>query len=63
VAEGVERIEELEALRELGCEEVQGFLYCAPLEAEEVLGFLQHRPPWSAAAKPAAALRRPAPRE
>jgi EAL domain-containing protein (putative c-di-GMP-specific phosphodiesterase class I) len=46
VAEGVERIEELEALRELGCEEVQGFLYCVPLEAEEVPGFLRTRRVW-----------------
>jgi diguanylate cyclase (GGDEF)-like protein len=51
VAEGVERIEELEALRELGCEEVQGFLYCAPLEADEVAHFLHERPRWSGAGK------------
>jgi diguanylate cyclase (GGDEF)-like protein len=48
VAEGVERIEELEALRELGCEEVQGFLYCVPLEADEVAAFLRATPRWSA---------------
>ena len=54
VAEGVERIEELEALRELGCEEVQGFLYCVPLEADEVPAFLRQCPHWDAntAAKP-----------
>ncbi len=46
VAEGVERIEELEALRELGCEEVQGFLYCVPLEADEVPAFLRQSPRW-----------------
>jgi diguanylate cyclase (GGDEF)-like protein len=51
VAEGVERIEELEALRALGCEEVQGFLYCAPLERNEVPHFLHERPRWSGAAK------------
>jgi len=67
VAEGVERVEELETLRELGCEEVQGFLYCVPLEAEEVPAFLRDRSRWSlaAAAKPdpgATQLRRPAPR-
>jgi len=48
VAEGVERVEELEALRELGCEEVQGFLYCVPLEIEEVPAFLRQRPHWEA---------------
>jgi len=67
VAEGVERAEELETLRELGCEEVQGFLYCVPLEADEVPAFLRDRRCWSPAkpADPDAArtvFRRPAPR-
>jgi EAL domain-containing protein (putative c-di-GMP-specific phosphodiesterase class I) len=67
VAEGVERVEELETLRELGCEEVQGFLYCVPLEAEEVPAFLREHRCWSPAkpADPDAAtkvFRRPAPR-
>jgi EAL domain-containing protein (putative c-di-GMP-specific phosphodiesterase class I) len=67
VAEGVERVEELETLRELGCEEVQGFLYCVPLEADEVPAFLRDHRCWSPA-KPAdpeaatAVFRRPAPR-
>jgi diguanylate cyclase (GGDEF)-like protein len=67
VAEGVERIEELETLRELGCEEVQGFLYCVPLEADEVPAFLRDHRCWSPA-KPAdpdvatRVFRRPAPR-
>jgi EAL domain-containing protein (putative c-di-GMP-specific phosphodiesterase class I) len=47
VAEGVERREELEQLRELGCDEVQGFLYCVPLEADEVPGFLREHARWS----------------
>jgi diguanylate cyclase (GGDEF)-like protein len=46
VAEGVERVEELECLRELGCDEVQGYLYCVPLEADEVVAFLRDRPAW-----------------
>jgi len=46
VAEGVERVEELERLRELGCDEVQGYLYCVPLEADEVVAFLRDRPAW-----------------
>jgi len=60
VAEGVERIEELEALRELGCEEVQGFLYCVPLEADEVMTFLRDRPRWDMRELEAKS-RRPAP--
>jgi diguanylate cyclase (GGDEF)-like protein/PAS domain S-box-containing protein len=51
VAEGVERLEELEALRQLGCEEVQGFLYCVPLEADEVPAFLRQAPRWDEPAK------------
>jgi diguanylate cyclase (GGDEF)-like protein len=46
VAEGVERVEELERLRELGCDEVQGYLYCVPLEAGEVVAFLRGGAPW-----------------
>ena len=46
VAEGVERLEELERLRDLGCDEVQGYLYCVPLEADEVVTFLRDRPAW-----------------
>jgi diguanylate cyclase (GGDEF)-like protein len=46
VAEGVERAEELAALRELGCDEVQGFLYCVPLESAEVMEFLRDHPRW-----------------
>jgi EAL domain-containing protein (putative c-di-GMP-specific phosphodiesterase class I) len=49
VAEGVERVEELERLRALGCDEVQGYLYCVPLEADEVVAFLRERGIWSPA--------------
>jgi diguanylate cyclase (GGDEF)-like protein len=40
VAEGVEREESAEILSELGCDEVQGFLYSAPLPPDELSGFL-----------------------
>ncbi|MEN8162445.1 MAG: EAL domain-containing protein, partial [Myxococcota bacterium] len=46
VAEGVERLAELHTLRELGCDEVQGFLYCVPLVADEVVAFLRDHPRW-----------------
>lgn len=36
VAEGVETSEQAEALRELGCEHVQGFLYSKPAPAERI---------------------------
>jgi diguanylate cyclase (GGDEF)-like protein len=41
VAEGVEREESAEILGELGCDEVQGFLYSEPLPPSELSRFLQ----------------------
>jgi diguanylate cyclase (GGDEF)-like protein len=41
VAEGVERKEELRVLHSMGCNEVQGYLYSQPMEAEEVPRFLR----------------------
>jgi EAL domain-containing protein (putative c-di-GMP-specific phosphodiesterase class I)/GGDEF domain-containing protein len=37
VAEGVETPKQLEALRELGCDRAQGFLFARPVDAEAVL--------------------------
>ena len=36
VAEGVENEAQAQILRELGCDELQGFLYCRPVPAEQV---------------------------
>ena len=41
VAEGVERREELRVLQSMGCNEVQGYLYSRPMEAEDVPAFLR----------------------
>ena len=45
VAEGVETVEQLRAVRELGCEEAQGFYFTRPVPADEVIDLL-HAPPW-----------------
>ena len=40
VAEGVETIEQAALLRTEGCDEVQGFYFAAPMEAEELIAFV-----------------------
>ncbi len=40
VAEGVETEEQAQSLRELGCEELQGFLFSPAVPAEEFVRFL-----------------------
>jgi len=40
VAEGVETVEQQHALRDLGCELAQGYLYARPLTAEGVVAYL-----------------------
>jgi EAL domain-containing protein (putative c-di-GMP-specific phosphodiesterase class I) len=42
VAEGVETEDQLEFLREQGCEIVQGYLFSRPLPAEDIPGFLSN---------------------
>lgn len=57
-AEGVEDMETLELLRELGCDDIQGFLISRPLAGPKLLEwFLTAAPAWqeSAQAEPAAA--------
>jgi len=41
VAEGVETMEQLEFIRELRCEEYQGYLFSQPVPADEAAQFLQ----------------------
>lgn len=41
VAMGVETIQQLDFLRAAGCDEVQGFLLCPPLEAKELTSILE----------------------
>lgn len=41
VAEGVERKEQYDILKELGCDEVQGYLFAKPMKIEEIVDFLK----------------------
>ena len=47
-AEGVETTLQLDALRSLGCDEAQGFLFSLPLPANQIPPLLEGAPPWSA---------------
>ena len=49
VAEGVEHIEELHALQEIGCDEVQGYMICHPVPAHELAAWVREfrATPWS----------------
>jgi len=44
VAEGVEDRATLECLRELGCDEIQGYYLCRPVPAEELSVWMAERP-------------------
>jgi EAL domain-containing protein (putative c-di-GMP-specific phosphodiesterase class I) len=46
VAEGVETLEQLTALREMGCDRAQGFLIGRPLPADELVELLRSAPAW-----------------
>ena len=53
VAEGVETIEEFEALQALGCDHIQGYFISKPMETADATRFLRGEPPveeWAAAA-------------
>ena len=41
VAEGVERVEELELLSQYGCDIAQGYYICEPLAGDELLGWYE----------------------
>ena len=41
VAEGVETVQELEALKQFGCDYAQGYHVCRPMAAVDVIGWLQ----------------------
>lgn len=44
VAEGAENREQIEELREMHCDEIQGFYYARPMPEEEFLDYLRTHP-------------------
>lgn len=46
VAEGIETMEQLTQLRDLGCQFGQGFLFAKPLDAQDVSQLLTQNPQW-----------------
>ena len=43
IAEGVETVQQFDALREMGCQEVQGFYFSPPVPAGEFAALLRKR--------------------
>ena len=50
LAEGVETPSQLERLRTLGCDEIQGFLLARPMAADDLIAWLSTSPPGAASA-------------
>ena len=41
IAEGVENQEQVDAVKAMGCDEVQGFLYAKPMPADALFAYLK----------------------
>jgi diguanylate cyclase (GGDEF)-like protein/PAS domain S-box-containing protein len=52
IAEGVEDDAQLDALRRLGCDAIQGFQICKPMPLADLLAFLEARTPGEAVSAP-----------
>ena len=46
IAEGIETVQQLKLLRELGCHEGQGYFFAKPLSAEDARAFIEQNPQW-----------------
>jgi EAL domain-containing protein (putative c-di-GMP-specific phosphodiesterase class I) len=52
IAEGVERKEQLDILRDLGCDYIQGYYLSKPLSADELMNFIKLRQTATVSAQP-----------
>ena len=46
VAEGIEELEQMDVLRELGCQYGQGYYMAKPASADEIMELIETKPKW-----------------
>jgi len=46
VAEGIETRDQLQRVKELGCDLGQGYYFASPLDSKDAEALLENKPPW-----------------